>query len=125
MKLEGQSTDALLQQAMEAVEALPGSGQVQAQSSQGPQHGDHRIKLPKAKHRKSDKALKAAAVLQEMLATDKATGEVPSAAFLEEAMAEQEEAGPDQVGEGSSTKHTCVEPEDPRGWVIRLCRQAP
>ncbi|KAK3244173.1 hypothetical protein CYMTET_46202 [Cymbomonas tetramitiformis] len=76
------------------------------------------IRLLKAKHRKRDKALKAAAVFQEMLAIDKATGEAPNAALLEETMAEQQEEGDhDHVGEGSRTKAACVEREDPRGWA--------
>ncbi|KAK3237236.1 hypothetical protein CYMTET_52670 [Cymbomonas tetramitiformis] len=111
---------------MDAVEAPLEAVKCRPRIRRDPNTG---IRLPKAKHRTRDKTLKVAAVLQEMLAIDKATGETPSAALLEEAMAEQQEDGdPDQdrhfhilaklsTRKGSRPKDTCVEPEDPRGWA--------
>ncbi|KAK3244375.1 hypothetical protein CYMTET_46007 [Cymbomonas tetramitiformis] len=104
---EAGAIDAILQQAMQAVEAPLEAVKCKPKVSRDPNTG---IRLPKAKYRKRDKALKAAAVLQEMLAIDKATGEAPSAALLEEAMAEQQDAAPGRAD-------GCVEPEDPRGWA--------
>ncbi|KAK3249456.1 hypothetical protein CYMTET_41113 [Cymbomonas tetramitiformis] len=103
----GKAVDGVLQQAMRAVEIPLETVRCKPKVTRDPNTG---VRLPKAKFRKRDKALKAAAVLQEMLAIERATGETPSAALLEEAMAE-----PRDTAQGRPD--TCAEPEDPHWWA--------